>query len=139
MAKVRRKRMLWAATGGYATAMAVVSVLPSGTGPLAGWDMAISPVLQNLLHVPAYGLLVWLVAKAMGVGRVWQLALAAVACAAFGGLLECAQAAIPGRFGSLTDTLLNVGGVFIGVVVVRLTTRRSASRPSVRTARSHFG
>jgi len=112
MAKVRRKRMLWAATGGYATALAVVSVLPSGTGPLAGWDTAISPGLQNLLHVPAYGLLVWLVAKAMGLGRAWQLALAAVACAAFGGLLECAQAAIPGRFGSVTDMLLN--GLVLG-------------------------
>lgn len=127
--------MLWAATGGYATALAVVSVLPSGTGPLAGWDTAISPGLQNLLHVPAYGLLVWLVAEAMGLGRAWQLALAAVACAAFGGLLECAQAAIPGRFGSLTDTLLNTAGVGVGAILLWALDRKTCEHGNPKDSR----
>ena len=68
--------------------------------------------------MPAYGVLVWLIARAAGLSRLWHLALAAVASAAFGGLLECAQAAIPGRFGSLEDVLLNALGAAAAVPVL---------------------
>jgi len=95
---------------GYAAALAAVSLLPSGTGPLSGWDTAINPDLQNALHVPAYGVLAWLVSRAMGRRRFRDLALAAAASAALGGLLEWAQAAVPGRFGSVEDVLLNAIG-----------------------------
>jgi len=112
---------------GYAGVLAAVSLLPSGVGTLSGWDTAISPGLQNLLHVPAYGLLVWLVARAMDLRRLRHLALAAAACAAFGGLLECAQAAIPGRFGSMEDMLLNLAGT-VAAVPIMLGLRRLGGR-----------
>jgi len=63
----RNGKLAWLITLGYAVVLTVVSLLPSGgTGPLAGWDTAISPGLQNLLHVPAYGVLVWLPAPGHG-------------------------------------------------------------------------
>ena len=115
----RKGKLAWLLALGYAGVLAVVSLLPSGgTGPLSGWDTGISPGLQNLLHVPAYGVLVWLVSRAMGLRRLRHLALTALACAAFGGLLECAQAAVPGRFGSLEDTLLNAVGAAVAIPIL---------------------
>jgi len=122
----RNGKLAWLITLGYAVVLTVVSLLPSGgTGPLAGWDTAISPGLQNLLHVPAYGVLVWLTVRAMGLRRLRHLAMAAAACAAFGGLLECAQAAVPGRFGSVEDTLLNLISAAVTVPIVLAARRRS--------------
>jgi len=129
----RNGKLAWLITLGYAVVLAAVSLLPSGTGPLSGWDTAISPGLQNLLHVPAYGLLVWLVSRAMGLRRLRHVALAAIACAAFGGLLECAQATITGRFGSLEDTLLNLAGAAAAVPIVLAGRRRSHRSGKPRT------
>ena len=116
--KRRNWKLVWLIAVGYALLLAAVSLLPSGTGPLSGWDTAISPTLQNALHVPAYAALVVLIARALGRPTPLQLGLAALACCAFGGLLECAQAAIPGRFGSVTDMLLNGLGAVVGLVAV---------------------
>jgi len=130
----RNGKLAWLITLGYALVLTAVSLLPSGsTGPLAGWDTAISPGLQNLLHVPAYGLLVWLLSWAMGLRRLRRLALAAAACAAFGGLLECAQATIPGRFGSLEDTLLNLTGAAAAVPIILACRRRNRRGERPRT------
>jgi VanZ family protein len=126
--KAKRKRVLRSVAAAYVLALVAVSLLPSGgTGPLAGWDTNISPGVQNLLHVPAYGLLVWLVARPWGLRKPRHLALAAAVCAAFGGMLEVAQAAIPGRLGSLEDTLLNAAGA-AGAVPVLLGLRRLGGR-----------
>lgn len=126
------KKVLWAITVGYAALLAAVSLLPSGTGPLSGWDTAISPTLQNLLHVPAYAVLVALIAWALGRPTLLRLGLAALACCAFGALLECAQATIPGRFGSLEDTLLNAAGVAAGVPIVLALSRRRRDKDRAR-------
>ncbi len=126
------KRVLWVITVAYAALLAAVSLLPSGTGPLSGWDTAISPTLQNLLHVPAYAALVALIAWALGRPTLLRLGLVALACCAFGGLLECAQATIPGRFGSVTDTLLNVAGAAAGLPVVLALSRRRRDKDRAR-------
>jgi len=83
---------------------------------LAGWDRAITPTLQNLLHVPAYAVLAALALLGASAGhepgtkrKLWI----ALACCAYGALLECAQAAVPGRVGSLSDALLNAAGVAV--------------------------
>ncbi len=103
--------------GAYILLLAVVSLLPSGTGVLGGWDTTISPGLQNLLHIPAYAVLVILVVLALRpsfktglTGMAWV----SLGCCVFGVVLEFAQAVIPGRTGSLTDVLLNAAGVVIG-------------------------
>ena len=107
------------ATAVYALLLAVVSLMPSGTESLGGWDTAISPTLQNALHVPAY-----IVLSALSVAclsrpkrvRRMRLVFVALANMSFGGLLELGQAVVPGRFGSVTDVLLNAAGVALGVV-----------------------
>ena len=106
----------------YAAILAVASLLPSGTGPLDGWDASLSPSLQNLLHLPAYAVLVCLVltalAKPAKPAGAWPIAASAAACFVYGVLLECLQAAgIPGRFGSVSDVLWNTAGVAVGVCV----------------------
>jgi len=133
----RTTTVLWVTTCGYALLLVAVSLLPSGIGPLSGWDAAVGPALQNLLHVPAYGLLVGLTAGVAGLSRLRHLALAAACCAAFGGLLECAQAAIPGRLGSLDDVLLNAVGSAAGAGAVfglRKLTRHNAVHCDQETA-----
>ena len=104
----------------YAVILAVASLLPSGSGPLNGWDASLSPSLQNWLHLPAYAVLVCLVL--MSLARPTKptgtrpIALSATACVVYGVLLECLQAAgIPGRTGSVSDVLLNTAGVAAGV------------------------
>jgi len=109
------------ATAGTAVALALVSLLPSGQGRLAGWDAALSPSLQNLLHVPAYAVLTVLAALAAssapraGAGLLIG---AALACSVFGAALEYFQTIIPGRTGSAMDAGLNAVGAAVGAVVV---------------------
>jgi len=109
----------WILAASYTAVLTAVSLVPSGSsaGPLEGWDTRLNPDLQNVLHVPAFGLMVFLLARAMDRGRLWQLGLAAVACVAFGALLEWGQAVVPGRFGSLGDVLLNAVGVVLGTAI----------------------
>ena len=133
------KKVLWVITAAYAALLAALSLLPSGTSLLSGWDTAISPTLQNLLHVPAYAALVALIVWALGRPTLPRLGLVALACCAFGGLLECAQAVIPGRFGSVTDTLLNVAGAAAGLPVVLALSRFRRDRKRDRLASTKKG
>ena len=114
-------KLLPAMTVCYVAVLIVVSLLPSGRGALGGWDAAIGPTWQNAGHVAAYALLAILVCRAMAAERTClRMGLAASACSAFGGLLECAQAAVPGRTASLADVLANMAGVALGVAAVLL-------------------
>ena len=120
----------------YAVILAIVSLLPSGSGPLNGWDASISPSLQNLLHFPAYTVLVCLVLGALArptkstkLAVAWPIALSATACVVYGVLLECLQAAgIPGRTGSVSDVLWNTAGVAVGVSAWILFRKATRSR-----------
>ena len=133
------KKVLWVITAAYAALLAALSLLPSGTGLLSGWDTAISATLQNLLHVPAYAALVALIAWALGRPTLPWLGLVALACCAFGGLLECAQAMIPGRFGSVTDMLLNVAGAAASLPIVLALSRFRRDRKRDRLAGTKKG
>ena len=83
---------------------------PAGGGPLGG----LSPSLQNLLHVPAYGLLLALWRRA--VGR--DLAVLA-GCIAWGGLDEAHQMLVPGRYPSVVDWGLDALGCALALLIVR--------------------
>jgi len=116
--------------------LAVVSLLPSGTGALHGWDESLSPSMQNLLHLPAYAVLTCVVlavlGKSAGSGGA-VIAATAVACLAYGALLECLQAAgIPGRTGSVSDVLWNAAGVVTGTGVWILCRPKMLSRRRLR-------
>jgi VanZ family protein len=109
----------------YAGLLAVGSALPSGTGPLKGWDASLSPGVQNLLHFPAYALLAALVllavGKPAGAAPILPIMAAALSCVAYGALLEGLQAAgIPGRTGSVSDVIWDTAGVATGVAVWRI-------------------
>jgi len=116
----------------YALLLTVVSLLPSG-GALGGWDEDISPSLQNLLHVPAYALLVvlaaaWDSSHSAGAGRIVLISLI---CWVFAMVLEVAQSWIPGRSASLADALFNSIGALVGCGILMgwHLTRRAPERP----------
>ena len=113
--------------------LAAVSLLPSGSGPLGGWDSAITPDLQDALHVPAYALLVILATAAWRTrsrsGAAPGIAIA-LACVGFGALMELAQSVIPGRMCSLGDGLVNALGVALGSLLMVVWRRL---RPTPRT------
>jgi len=107
----------------YAGVLAVVSLLPSGTGVLGGWDRSITPAVQNVLHLPAYGLLFVLALLCRfrpACAGPAAMSAVALACGLFGAALEFAQAFIPGRMGSVLDMLLNFAGVGLGLLAVIL-------------------
>jgi len=78
------------------------------------------PQLQNLLHIPMFGLLQWLWLRAYaGIGRVdgCTVLTCGAITAGYGVFDEFHQLIVPGRFASLTDVLLNLVGVVIGTLV----------------------
>ena len=127
----KRGHVLRLLTGGYILALTAGSLLPGGADAPAGWDSRITPTLQNALHAPAYAGLVILCglawSRAHRLGARSMLVLAA-ACIAFGGLMESAQMAVPGRTCSLMDALLNAVGVGIGVPILLYAQRRLDGR-----------
>ena len=105
----------------YTLLLIGISLLPSGTNLVGGWDTAISPGLQNMLHVPAYIALVILAFLALCPSlnvHLTGMVLLSLSCCIFGMTLEFVQIAIPGRTGSLTDAMLNIIGVIIGSLMI---------------------
>ncbi len=76
-------------------------------------------LLQNLVHIPAYGLLAflwrWSLNAYMQAGTAVVLTL--VLTIGFGGFQEFYQTMIPGRYGSLSDVLSNALGAALGIWV----------------------
>ena len=78
----------------------------------------ITPIIQNLLHIPVYGLLalLWIFTlRAYGSSEHRSILLAILLSAAYGGIMEFWQFWIPGRFASLMDFFLNVTGILLFV------------------------
>lgn len=127
------------AAAAYVLVLAALSLLPSGTGPLEGWDASLTPSIQNALHLPAYTVLVCLVLAAVAERsrvRIGMILAAAAACVAYGALLECLQAAgIPGRTGSVSDVLWNTAGAAAGLALWSLWSKTARNR-SVITRKS---
>ena len=105
----------------YTALLTLTSLLPSGTGPLKGWDASVSPDLQDALHLPAYGglvvlwVLAWSTRFRAGTAAVLLITLL---CIAFGAAMETAQYFIPGRTCSLNDGLVNTLGTTLGCIGV---------------------
>jgi len=118
----------------YVALLIAVSLLPSGPGAFQGWDAAIGPTWQNAMHMPAYALLMVLGGAALVRPTAGRIASAALVCCALGGVLECAQAVIPGRTASVSDILANVAGVAVGVAAVALWKAVTRRRKAVREA-----
>ncbi|NNF67838.1 MAG: VanZ family protein [Gammaproteobacteria bacterium] len=92
----------------------------SAGGP--AWVGLTPPAVNNMLHVPVYGVLAWLWFRSLAAyGKSHQAALwyAVVISGIYGVLNEVVQIAVPGRYASLTDILLNLAGVAICVIILR--------------------
>ncbi len=74
------------------------------------------PALQNLLHIPLFGILAWLWHRTL---RCWfasrrvLLSWSFLLAAGYGAIDECHQLQVPGRYASLTDMALNSLGVLL--------------------------
>jgi hypothetical protein len=83
----------------------------------------IPPTLQNLLHVPVFGVLAWLWYWSLQGWLPRDAPLSAIAfllAAGYGVADEFHQLMVPGRYASLTDIVLNALGAAIALWLVRL-------------------
>lgn len=82
----------------------------------------VPPDLQNLLHLPAYGLLSATIVIGLCPWRVsarWRFVGAVLLAGVFGLADELHQSFVPGRYASATDVSLNIIGAWIGAFSAR--------------------
>jgi hypothetical protein len=80
----------------------------------------ISPSWQNALHVPAYaslGFAWWWALRAWPLKPIEQVIFALLVAAAYGVFDEWHQSFVPGRYSSLTDVMLDVIGILLGLML----------------------
>jgi len=104
---------------GYMAAIFILSSIPDtgDTGQVMGF---VPSTIQNILHLPVYGLLglLWIFTlRARGVPENRSVWLAILLSSAYGGLMESYQIWVPGRFPSATDFFVNVAGILLFVWV----------------------
>ena len=86
------------------------------------------PALQNLLHIPLFGILAWLwyrTLDALNIGHRAALTTAFILGAAFGVFDEWHQLHVPGRYASLTDIALNCAGMLVALWWIHAGERRA--------------
>jgi len=112
---------VWVIVTLYTAGLVLGSVLQPGSKLASGWDTAITPSLQNVLHFPCYAGLALLLTQALwstGGRQAWYVPLAAVLTMLMGLVLEGVQAYIPGRTASLADAVVNgFGAAFAGLAM----------------------
>lgn len=96
----------------------VVSSVPEGNDNTLG-GIWLPPLVQNSLHIPAFGVLAatWLWALDFGSSATNPALLAWVLTTAYGVVDEVHQAYVPGRTSSLEDVLLDAVGACLTVVL----------------------
>lgn len=111
----------------YMAAIFALSSIPDTAAPETGLERVLqwaSPELQNLLHIPLFGGLAWCWHWGL---RSWvkqeprRVGVALALTLAYSALDEIHQLGVPGRFGSLTDMVLNAVGA---VLALAMTTAR---------------
>jgi VanZ family protein len=110
---VRRRGVSWILVVGYATLIWAMSSVPSVELPV---DVPVNT--DKLIHIVEYGILAYLVCRAVDKPAPAALALVAIACIAYGILDEVHQS-FTGRFASAWDALADGIGVVISVAVWR--------------------
>ncbi len=113
----------------YMALLCILSLVPVAESAGHPWyDLrALPPNIQNLCHLPAYGLLalIWIVTfRSYGSARLQTVMCGALIAALYGVLLELAQAIVPGRYPSISDCVLNVSGILIFTVCYLIVTSR---------------
>jgi VanZ family protein len=102
---------------GYMAGIFLLSSIPD-TGD-TGHMMAFVPsTIQNILHIPVYGLLalLWILTlRTRGFPENKSVRAAILLSSACGGLMEIYQTWVPGRFPSVMDFFFNVAGILLFV------------------------
>ena len=86
------------------------------------------PALQNLLHIPLFGILAWLwyqTLHAWNIRHATALTITFLLGAAFGVFDEWHQLHVPGRYASFTDIALNCVGIILALWWIHYWKRRS--------------
>jgi VanZ family protein len=79
----------------------------------------LKPTIQNLLHVPMFAILSFLFLLMLQTFQIknWKRnAIAFLSSGIFGLINEIIQIPVPGRYGGLTDILLNFAGAILGII-----------------------
>jgi len=102
--------------------MAAIFMLSSipDTGDTGQVTAFVSPTIQNILHLPVYGLLglLWIFTlRTRGFPENRSVWIAILVSSAYGGLMEISQIWVPGRFPSATDFFVNVTAILLFVWV----------------------
>ncbi len=103
-------------------AIVTLSVVPGRPEPGDStfvWLVSITPApLQKLLHIVAYAALALLWMRTLEtINSIrHRVALAFAITVALGAVLEWYQTSLPGRYGTLTDVILNVVGSIAGLI-----------------------
>jgi len=107
-------------TFGYMGGIYWLSSIPGNIDPeetgLYGIISWTPPALQNLLHIPLFGILAWLWYRTLGcwfASRRVLLSLSFLFAAGYGVIDEYHQLQVPGRYASLTDIALNSLGALL--------------------------
>ena len=79
-------------------------------------------LLQKVLHVCLYGVLVLLLVWTLDSlqSRALQFLIPLFVVLAFGSIMEWCQTKVPGRFGTLSDVVLNAVGAALGLLAAAL-------------------
>lgn len=119
-------------TIGYMTGIYWLSSIPGDIDPedtgIQGIIAWTPPALQNLLHIPVFGMLAWLWYWSLShwVRRARLLfSLSFLLAAGYGAIDEYRQLQVPGRYASLTDIALNTVGVVLVLWIISRTNRHS--------------
>jgi len=97
----------------------------------------VPPSAQNALHVPAYAALAWSWCWTLGAWLRVPAARAIGACAiasAYGVFDEWHQSFVPGRYASLTDVMIDIAGVVLGIwIAAWIGSRARTIKPQINT------
>ncbi|MBN2212139.1 MAG: TIGR03087 family PEP-CTERM/XrtA system glycosyltransferase [Sedimentisphaerales bacterium] len=82
------------------------------------WNSGLTPEMQNILHMPAMALMMVLVSLALSTvlrRRLWVVLLSLAICIAAAFILEKMQGGVAGRQNRLSDVLIGVTGIALGL------------------------
>jgi len=114
----------WLVTLAFVTLTVVLSVTPGRAQPgdsIFAWLVVNTPTpVQKTLHIGVYAVLamLWMwTFDALESNRL-RIVLALTLTIGLGTSLEWYQTTVPGRFGTLTDVLLNIAGAVAGLLFI---------------------
>ena len=116
----------WAISLIFVAIVIVLSISPGIARPgdsIFVWLVAntATPV-QKTMHVAVYAVLafLWIWTLQSVESKPLRFSLAFLIAASLGGVLEWQQTRIPGRYGTITDLMLNLAGTLLGMLIAFL-------------------